>query len=220
MRLVFMHGWGFNSSFWNPLLTSLDGYETVVLDAGYFGQPHAYLDDGRPFVAIGHSFGTIRLLDTISSHCLGFVAINGFDYFVRRNAAEGGVPIRVLDRMIARFEEDPLIVLHDFQTRCGAQVDALDENLLNKDTLLRDLYLLRESDVRSAVQNAEIEFALLNGNLDPLIDGARRQSSFTNVMSATSFTHPDGGHLLPITQPQWCAQHIVSLVDKMAMNNL
>ena len=112
LSLLFCHGWGFDAAFWNPLAALLPEYAQARDDAGYFGQPEAVSPSG-PFVAITHSFGTMRFLGAPASGLVGLVAIAGFDRF---SEAEGfpGTPRRVVDRMVSAVAQEPETVLADF----------------------------------------------------------------------------------------------------------
>ncbi|MCJ2185034.1 alpha/beta hydrolase, partial [Novosphingobium sp. 1949] len=139
MKLLFVHGWGFDRHFWEPLCAHLSGYERVVEDRGYFGAPLSPAIEG-PYLAVTHSFGTMRALAAPAPGLCGIVAINGFDRF---SAApdRAGVPVRVIDRMLRRFGENPETVLAEFRRSCGsaAPFGPIDPAPLRADLLrLRD----------------------------------------------------------------------------------
>ncbi|MFD1958014.1 methyltransferase domain-containing protein [Novosphingobium panipatense] len=118
MKLLFAHGWGFDRHFWAPLAALLPEWDHAIDDRGYFGEPCEPLLEG-PCLAVTHSFGTMRVLAALPAGLVGIVAINGFERFTAL-PGRAGVPTRVLDRMLRRFENDPIGVLNDFHANCGS----------------------------------------------------------------------------------------------------
>ena len=127
MILWFIHGWGFDAGLWSALAGRLSEHPAVVADLGYFGAEAIDPPDG-PFVAITHSFGAMHALRHAPPGCRGLVALNGFDSFVA-GAGRAGVPPRLLDRMIARFADEPhgvlpLVAAHHTRRGSGISADA------------------------------------------------------------------------------------------------
>jgi pimeloyl-[acyl-carrier protein] methyl ester esterase len=130
VKLLFLHGWGFDASLWDGLRRALAPIESIAWDRGYFGRPNEEPADG-PILAIGHSLGSQILAADPPPGCIGLIAINGFDRFT----GEGAVPRRAVDRMRSRFTEAPREVLDAFRMRCGAEAveNVLDERRLDDD---------------------------------------------------------------------------------------
>ena len=61
MKLVFVHGWGFDARVWDAVIACLPGANIVSFDLGYFGERQWPVVEG-PSLAITHSFGTMALL--------------------------------------------------------------------------------------------------------------------------------------------------------------
>ena len=194
MRLVFLHGWGFDAHLWDGVRAALPEFETVAWDRGYFGSPSAEPVAG-PLIAIGHSLGAMLLAGALPEGCVGLIAINGFDRF----AGDGAVPPRVVERMRKRFDEAPAEVLADFRARCGGDAPPA---IHGEAALAADLALLAGGDSRGLVQAPVL---VLHGGADPLLPEAMREAIFAG---APRETHGEAGHLLPLTDPDWCAAHI------------
>ena len=190
--LLMLHGWGFDSSLWDPLVKALPDWRIVRWDRGYFGEK-IEPEVEPPFAAIGHSLGA-RLLADLSSHDIPLVAINGFDRFI----GDGAVAPRIVELMKRRFAEEPGAVLGEFRERCGAgsPPEQIDEERLG-----RDLALLGSRHVASS----PMRVLALHGGQDPILPESLRHTAFPGAERATE---PDGGHLLPLTHPQWCAERI------------
>ncbi|WBO23303.1 alpha/beta fold hydrolase [Sphingomonas abietis] len=195
-RLVMLHGWGLDAALWDGVRAALPDYETWAVDRGYFGAPADRPPDG-PFVAVGHSLGALMMADLPAA--IGHIAINGFDRF----AGDDAVPPRVVERMRRRFAEHPAAVLADFRLRIGA--DAAPQSI-DAARLATDLQILAEADRRAASRPRTL---VLHGGMDPLLPAAMRETVFAG---APRDTVADGGHLLPLTHPTWCADRIRAFV--------
>ena len=231
MKLLLLHGWGFDASLWDAMREELRGFETVVWDRGYFGPAACVIPDG-PFVGVGHSLGSLLLALDPPPGCEGLIAINGFDRFT----GPGRVPERIVARMQTQFAVRPEEILSDFRERVGG---GLAPGVFDAERLSMDLQLLAEADATDskfqhhpresgkpgprAVSRGTLgprfrgddEFGsstrpliprlVLHGARDPLLPPEMRGSAFPGT---AHFTHPDAGHLLPLTHPRWCAEQV------------
>lgn len=205
MKLLFAHGWGFDRHFWDPLIALLPEWETVADDRGYFGA--AFTPDvAGPCLAVTHSFGTMRVLADPPPGLAGLVAINGFERFTAL-PGKPGVAVRVVDRMLRRFEADPRAVLAEFRKTCGAGepasgIDA-DPEPLHAEPLHADLLRLR--DARPPLPRVPV--VVLHGGRDPLLPAEMRAATFAGC-DVHRLDHETAGHLLPLENPQLCAQAV------------
>lgn len=211
MILLFMHGWGFDGGFWAPLADLLPEWRAAFDDRGYFGAPHVPEPDDDCIV-IAHSFGTMRALAAPPQHCRGLVAINGFDRFTAGPDGTGVSP-RIVDRMIARFGEDPAGVLTDFRRRCG---DDAPFGPANIERLQEDLLALRDLDCTAQSAQWQLPILSLQGAQDPLLPAGMRDDVFSSAPILERLTHPTGGHLLPATDAPYCARVIRSFMEHAA----
>ncbi len=185
--LVLLHGWGFDSSFWNEMCSALSGFHVVRWDRGYFGTP-VMQDISGPVIGIGHSLGAM-ILHALLPDGVELISINGFDRF----AGENRTPPRVIARMRSRFAEDPEAVLRDFRARIEA---SSPPSFFDARRLGADLELLA---IGQTEQRQRRVFAL-HGGRDPLLPF--QEEIFPD---RPRLTHPDAGHILPVTHPLWCA---------------
>ncbi|MEE4451895.1 alpha/beta hydrolase [Novosphingobium resinovorum] len=200
---MFAHGWGFDRHFWEPLTALLPEWAHVIDDRGYFGAPHEPAVEG-PCIAVTHSFGTMRVLAAPPPGLAGIVAINGFERFT---AVPGrpGVPVRVLDRMLRRFETDPRGVLAEFRKTCGSTY-AFGE--IDPEALAADLLRLRDA----APSLLDVPILAIHGGADPLLPPEMRAATFTGAQ-VRRIDHEAGGHLLPLQAPQLCVPAIRGLLS-------
>lgn len=208
MKLLFVHGWGFDASFWDALASRLANFEHVRDDRGYFGTPAPMECDGR-CVAVTHSFGTMRLLAEPPAGLAGVIAINGFDRFI---AGEDfpGVPMRLVETMITRFERRPLSVLDDFRARCGCGPAHLEFDHVR---LAGDLERMRTTDVRSVTAGLDMPLLSLHSAHDRIVPAAMRDAALAGSGRIERRSHPEAGHMLPTDEPDWCADAITTFLE-------
>jgi len=204
VKLLFAHGWGFDRHFWAPLAALLGQWEHLIDDRGYFGAPSAAEVEG-PCIAVTHSFGTMRVLAAPPPELAGIVAINGFERFTAL-AGRPGIPLRVLDRMLRRFEIDPRGVLAEFLRTCGSEAafEGIDAAPLHADLLrLRD----------AAPPLPRVPVLSLQGGADPLLPPEMRTAVFAGA-TVSRIDHAGGGHLLPLEAPALCAAAVRGMVER------
>lgn len=205
MKVLFVHGWGFDASLWDAVIACLPGVDAVRADRGYFGEA-VWPRVDEPCLAVTHSFGSMALLADPPADCRGLVAINGFDRFAEGDR-RAGVPVRVIDRMLARLAGDPLSVLRDFHARLGSDVPPRIPEVARLET---DLAALREDDRAEAITHFAGPVLALDGADDPLLPAPMRAGQFAGAADLKRVV-VDGGHLLPLTGPATCAAWISHL---------
>lgn len=198
MILLFAHGWGFDRHFWKPLAALLSDVPQVFDDRGYFGDPQAPSIEG-PCIAVTHSYGTMRVLADPPPGLAGIVAINGFDRFTSI-PGRPGVPMRVVDHMLTRFELDPRAVLASFRASvgCDEPFGEIDAEILRAD-------LKRLRDAQPALPRVPV--LAIQGGRDPLLPEAMRRAGFASD-EVRRLQHDAGGHLLPMEAPELCAMAV------------
>jgi pimeloyl-ACP methyl ester carboxylesterase len=58
--ILFVHGWGYDAGFWDPLRQTLGDLPGITLDLGYFGDTRTAIPDGITLL-VGHSLGFLWL---------------------------------------------------------------------------------------------------------------------------------------------------------------
>lgn len=206
MRFVFVHGWGFDASFWSPLIEELSNPDHFCVDLGFLGQAktHSVFMD-TPYIAVGHSFGVQWLLQNCSHNpWQALISINGIARFTKSDEFPQGTDPRILRRMIAGFEKRPQEVWVDFLKMCG--LENPESKNLDTGPLLDSLHALRDGDEREALAGCKVPVLALTGGGDMLASPAYSDATFATPH--TVLVKPDGNHILPLSDPQWCAQRI------------
>lgn len=212
--LVLAHGWGFDASVWRPLQTALPDLECLTWDLGFRGTPSSpALPADRPVIAVGHSLGLLWLLQNRPCRWDRLVAINGFTRFAKADNFQDGVPSRLLDRMIAKLTQTPAAVTSDFLARCGLDLEQhpIDGASLDADRLTWGLNALAGWDQRAAPPPDLV----LAGRNDPIVSSAMTQAAFPASFASGAIRWHDGGHLLPLTAPDWCAARLRELLESL-----
>jgi len=200
--LVFVHGWGFDAGFWHPVRALLPDRACAAIDLGFTGEASAP-EPPAGAVAVGHSLGFLWLLERRPFPWRALIAINGFPRFVEGDGFRPAVAARALERMIAEFDRNPGKVAAEFLVRCGASAPA---DGFDARRMAEALRWLLEWDGRRALSAETAPVHVLAGRGDPIVPPAMTVAGF----AGRQIHWHEGGHLLPQTDPAWCAERIVA----------
>ena len=205
MHLVFVHGWAFDASFWDLTAARLADYSSERLDLGFFGQPSSFRASPAESILIGHSLGFAY---GMRQHrpWKSWVAINSFSLFIDRADHRGCVPAATLRDLGRRLKADTGEALKGFYGLIDAAPISRAPDL---DRLIWGLDQLRDCDP-AAFTGAQKERGLvLAARNDPLVPEAVSQTLALNLASdMTPVWHETGGHILPLSDPEFCARQI------------
>lgn len=209
--LLFVHGWGFDASIWHDLAGHFADRAYSCDERGYFG-PLAAPDVAGPVLAVAHSFGAMRVLADPPPGCVGLIAINGFDRFTATDDFPG-VATRVVDRMIARLEDDAPATVAAFRAASGSDAPFEKPDIA---LLRRDLMTLRDGDCRALAAAARFPILSIQSANDAILPPAMRDAVFAQAQAAMRVTHTAAGHLLPVEDPGFCARAITAFAEQAA----
>jgi pimeloyl-[acyl-carrier protein] methyl ester esterase len=207
--LLAVHGWGFDAGFWMPVLERLPDFRGDAVDMGFYGRPRRPKVP-RPLI-LAHSMGLAWALANIPRPWAGVLAVNAFPRFTRSPDFVDGVAPRLVERMLARFDETPAQVAADFLARCG--IDSPDTSAIDPVPLKETLAWLTRCDERSALRMLSCPVMALAGTLDPIVPTGMSLASFPaeNLVLAEG-----GGHLLPLSHPDWVASQVRLFAARLA----
>lgn len=211
MQFVFVHGWGYEAGFWAPLCAALDHPQGDVVDLGFHGAAQIEIPRDEPYIAVGHSFGVQWLLHHCADHpWQALVSINGFAKFTKADDFPAGTDARILRRMILGFEKHPDAVYRDFMALCGE--DQPKMGVLDTASLRDGLNALNDWDERKALTQCGVPVLALAGDHDQVVSQDLSRTTFDaeNLAMKTG-----GNHLLPQTDPAWCAARILAFVKDL-----
>lgn len=206
-RIALMHGWGWDASIWRAVLPLLADLQLAVGELGYFGQP-LNLPQGEFDLAVGHSHGAVWLMRHVRWRRL--LAVNGFPTLGAQADLPAGVPQRVFVRMQQRFAEQPMNVLADFHAACKAITPP--RGAANIPRLAARLKQLRTADERLLWQARAADIHLMAAHDDAIVPPALSAVCGAVLPPQQVRWVEHGGHLLPLTQPQLCADWVRALL--------
>jgi pimeloyl-[acyl-carrier protein] methyl ester esterase len=206
MHFVLVHGWGFHAGIWADFIAQLGTADVTLVDLGFVsggpkGQDHWPSDS----IAVGHSLGLLWLLERGGGRFKALVSVQGFDCFCCHVA-----PSRV-DALQRGIERNPGETIQAFWRSCGASGFALPQ-ALNAARLNEGLDWLRHWDGRNARQRLDCPILALAARDDPIVSSAMTEAIWQGVDTKWSL---DGGHVLPLRHPKWCARHVVEFADTL-----
>lgn len=208
MKLVLVHGWGFHSGVWEKLIPRLDGHEIHCIDLGFVrGGPRAANDMPANSLCIGHSFGVMWLLKHGPRPLRGLVSIAGFDCLHRY------VPGSVLESMREGMRSDPQAQMNSFAAKGGFS-GLQPDGELDKGGLRGGLDWIASWDEAEALKNLGAPILALAARNDRVVRAEASEAIWGHGVAALRW-HEDGGHILPLTAPEWCADHINEFADDL-----
>lgn len=200
--LVFVHGWGFDATFWQKVAERLPEFSRVFVEFGFTGamvnQPK--MPDA---IVIGHSMGFAWALANMPRPWKGALAINAFPRFTRAPDFVSGVAPRMIERMIAKFADEPAAVAADFLGRCGVEAPVVEG--MDFPRLGEALGWLATCDERASLAALSCPVQALAGTRDQIVPEPMSREAF----AAHPMVLAEGaGHLLPLSHPDWVAGQI------------
>jgi pimeloyl-[acyl-carrier protein] methyl ester esterase len=198
MRILLVHGWGFDARIWDRLLPHLGKAEIARLDLGFLGprlkRPKDWPADA---IAVGHSLGLLWLLHRREPF-RALVSVQGFDCFA---CHVGAAKLAAMQRGLRR---DAYGLMQTFWRSCGieayAPASALDVKRLGEG--LDWLTAWDESRRRKALEQPVLALAAKD---DPIVPEAMTRAIWGDTVQWSN----DAGHLLPLRHPEWCAGRIL-----------
>lgn len=204
MHFVLVHGWGFHAGVWADFAAHLPDAEVTLIDLGFVaGGPKGQTEWPEDAVAVGHSLGLLWLLRQGGGRFRALVSIQGFDCFCCHVA-----PSRV-QALKRGLEREPQATLQAFWRSCGAAGFALPE-ALNVPRLAEGLDWLMHWDARAVKDGLGRPVLALASRDDAVVPPAMSEAIWKEIVWAE-----DGGHILPLSHPEWCARHVREFADAL-----
>jgi pimeloyl-[acyl-carrier protein] methyl ester esterase len=206
MHFVLVHGWGFHGGIWADFAGHLKGAKVTLVDLGFVsGGPKGEADWPADAIAVGHSLGLLWLLKQGGNRFRALVSVQGFDCFGCHIA-----PLR-LQALKRGLEREPYGTLQAFWRSCGAAGFALPE-ALNAPRLDEGLDWLMHWDARKAKDALACPVLALASRDDAIVLPSMSEAIWQDRGILWS---EDGGHVLPLSHPKWCARHVLEFADAL-----
>lgn len=207
MHFVLVHGWGFHAGFWRAFLGHLPEAEVSLVDLDFVrGGPKGASDWPDDAIAVGHSLGVLWLLrrggDRARRRLRGLVSIQGFDCYCCYIS-----PSRVAS-MRRGLKRDANATVQAFWRACGTEAFAPPE-ALNVDRLDEGLGWLMDWDARAEKAELDCPILALAARDDAIVPEAMSDAVWGSAIRWSQ----DGGHVLPLKHPQWCARHVLDFAN-------
>ncbi|MDA7947575.1 MAG: alpha/beta fold hydrolase [Hyphomicrobiaceae bacterium] len=206
MNLVFVHGWGCNAAVWEKLVPFFDDHEVHLIDLGFVrGGPRGANAFPENALCIGHSFGVMWLLKHGVRPMRGLVSIAGFDCLHKY------VPHDVLAEMREGMRRDARAQMEQFWQSIGMSEETADWDI-DAGGLRGGLDWIATWDTGDQLEDLGAPVLALAAENDRVVRKDATQSIWGSG-SAELHWHPNGGHMLQLSEPEWCATHIRTFAD-------
>ena len=203
MRLVFVHGWALGPEIWDLLAPKLP-FPQARVNLGFFGPPTS-LEFFPGDILVGHSAGLLWGLRQ-SRDWAGVIALNSFGRFTLDDSGRGCVKPAALRAMQKNLARDAQICVNSFRASIGAG-SATDPTQLAP--LAAGLAMLRDFDVAASLGGKP--WMVVGAADDPLVPPAETKR-LAKASGGKLALHASGGHGLPWTAPDNCAERILEFL--------
>ena len=202
-QFIFVHGWGMAPNFWDALIKRLPKLNARRVNLGFIGEESDLLEhDTEEAIFITHSLGTMWALKKHHANIKALIAINGFSCFHPLTDE------RTLRTMKIRLEKKPEAQMKDFWDMC----DLPHNENLNTERLKEGLEWLSSWDVQHELKTLTCPILAMAGRDDPILPMDNIQKQWTGF---DLHICENGGHVLPISNTKWCADHIKVFTDAL-----
>ena len=218
-NLYFVHGWGFEESFWLPVGKILEGKKKVrsinFISLNFFeSEKINSITGGNNNIFVTHSYGLNWFLDR-KENCYALVNFFAAPNFLKfqKNSEKSKI---ILDLMIKKLKDSPNEVLNKFYRNCGLSNSLkLGVEKINKDKLVNALKNLR--------YNSNLEEFLRIKNKTLNIFAVRDKIFDVSLSKLKKFLGSDfdyvlidsGSHAFPLLNPKKASEIIYNyIVDR------
>jgi malonyl-ACP O-methyltransferase BioC len=208
--VLLVTGWASPKEIWSPVCSLLsDEYLLQVITAQEILKtgPEIWKQfAGTRPICVGWSMGGMLLVEAISDQLLdaqGLILVSS----CAKMGSSNGLVERNLKSMRRQLDTDPSKVVRDFweivrpgETRFSSLVES-------DDSLTDGLSYLAQRDLHTELQLVDTPTTIIHGILDPIIP-LELGSQLAEGISNSKFVEIDGGHDLPLSNPELIAQEI------------
>lgn len=211
MNIFLVHGWGCHSGVWRKLTPLLGDHEIHLIDLGFVrGGPKGSSELLPDSLCIGHSFGVMWLLKHGPRPVKGLVSVGGFDCLHKH------VPGEVLAAMRKGMLNDPQTQMNAFWDELGLKGEdrpSLED--IDGGGLRAGLDWIARWDTGEELKSLGAPVMALAARNDLIVREEATQSIWGNGVAELHW-HDTAGHMMQLTEPEWCAKHIKAFIDALS----
>ena len=197
---LYIHGWASNASIWDKFHTYLPSSASNSMDIGFWGDEKT-TSANRCDYLITHSMGILWALKKGIKPQKSIIVINGFTDFTACASP------KILRKMQRGLQQNPQAQLKSFYRQSGLQKPS--NGIMNVPRLIEGLQWLQDWNITAAIDAIDLPILVLAGAMDSIVPLDVTKSQWQD---SAIITHPQAGHALLQTHPQWCAEHIKSWI--------
>jgi pimeloyl-ACP methyl ester carboxylesterase len=214
----------------------VEDWHLSALDRGYFpgcnqrdvvlpstsigsGWQSSQSDDQTTKVLVAHSFGLHCIAQEVIADADLLVILSGFEAF---HTSEKALSRRAIRRMLLRLKDDHRSVLREFYSACFGD-SPWPSSLLDTQEAC-DLALLAHDLRRLDAERISLEnlsraksILILHGAKDIVTPVELAANLHKQLPDSRLVIHPDAGHALPFTHPNWCLQQLGAAMENSMM---
>lgn len=199
-QIVFAHGWASGDFVWDQIKPAFNEDDVHTINIGFMGDEDVSIPDGQ-FIGVGHSLGGLWLMKHYPDQMRGFVSIASFNCFYTHVS---GKILKIMQRGIL---QDTAKELSEFWYHAGLDHPSGFLNV-NPVKLVEGLVWLSQWDA----DIPDIPLKILAARNDHIVPKEMTHDIWKDYDIEW---RDDGGHMLPLTQAEWCIQHIKEFIDAL-----
>ncbi|NBC02270.1 MAG: hypothetical protein GVY20_01050 [Bacteroidetes bacterium] len=219
-QVLAYHGWGVNTSIWNPLKVNLQPYAHFeAADRGYFSDSYSPSWDessGSEKLLLVHSYGLHWCEQSVLKNADHLVIISGFLNFHPISDEEHKRSKFFLRKMQSQFVDSPKKVLQKFYERVFHPEEPKIEvpGDLRHDLLLSDLGDLDHDNRKNADIFDMNSITIFHGAEDKIVDNELAREMFSKLrLRSQYFEVKKAGHAIPFTHSSKIFEILNSLLQ-------
>lgn len=215
IEILAFHGWGFDSTFWNPWKEVLPN--DILLkpaDRGYFGgefKPE-FSENAHNKILFLHSFGVHWCPIELFLKADFIIIFNGFNSFHPLDRREKSKSKKVLSLMVKQFKTNPKMVLNAFHKNCfyPSTHSQHELNWMNTTRLKTDLASLHKTRLKFP-KEFSTDWVILDASKDKIVPGSRGEE--LSVPGSTNYCNfEEFGHALPVVNILDCWSYLCTVI--------
>lgn len=210
-QLLFIHGWGMNSTIWQTTIEKLQGVSCQTIDLGFVKGGQTHLIENKPTIVITHSLGTLYFLKKIvgkelsTENIKALIVIAGFTDFT------SFTPIEAIRKMQEGLKANPAAQMALFWRRAGCKNFAPSE-ALNPEKLIEGLEWLATWNTGVEAKILDCPKLILASKADKIVPASAIEEQW---LDHKVIWHETAAHCLHSSEPDWVAEKIKQFLQAL-----